>query len=36
MTVVKRLNDGQKLSLSGQIDSSIDYLIKERTLFMSD
>ena len=36
MTVVKRFKDGKKLSLLGQLDSNIDDVIKEATLFISD
>ena len=36
MTVVKRLKDGKKLSLLRQLDSDIDDVIKEATLFVSD
>ena len=34
MTVVKRLKHGKKLSLFGQLDSNIDDVVKEATLFM--
>ena len=36
MTVVKRLKDGKKLSLLGQLDSNIDDVIKQAELFISD
>ena len=36
MTVVKRLKHGKKLSLFGQLDSNIDDVVKEATLFISD
>ena len=36
MTVVKRLKDDKKLSLLRQLDSNIDDVIKEATLFISD